>query len=730
MDGEKPHYAHSMEGVRPEQGWQTLQDHLDGVANRAARFAEGFGSAEWARVAAHLHDYGKADPVFQAYLLRANGLDDKDYDGEGTGRVNHSSAGAALAMERFRHPAGKLLAYLVAGHHAGLPDWHSSVTGGAALSVRMEEGKGNLERIREGARFYDPGWDAPQRPPAGITPPGFHLWIRMLFSCLVDADFLDTEAFLNPTCHTARSKFPPVTALKALFDGYMEEKTARAPKTPVNTLRGEILSACREAATGAPGMYTLTVPTGGGKTLSGLAFALDHAARHGKRRIIYVIPYTSIIEQTAGELRRILGDANVIEHHSSLDPENETQRSRLAAENWDAPVIVTTNVQFFESLYAAKPSRCRKLHNISDSVVILDEAQMLPPGLLEPCVGVMNLLVRNFGVTLLLSTATQPAPPGLDSPTEIIPDPAALYKRLRRVEFHFPADLNTPAGWGDVARRLMEHHQVLCVVNTRRHCADLFALMPPGTVHLSALMCGRHRSEVIADVKQRLQNGTPARVVSTQLVEAGVDMDFPVVYRALAGLDSIAQAAGRCNREGRMDGPGKVHVFVSEERHLPDMVRKGAGVARSLLAGGGMSLDTPETFSQYFAQFYGSVNDLGGREFHDLLVKDVNPDLHIQFRTAAEKFKLIDDGGRRPVFVLYGESPELLERLRRWGPNRDLMRGLQRYTVNINARLALQLLGDGLLEEVWPGYLAQSLPSSYDPVMGFVTSNAPPTQRI
>jgi CRISPR-associated endonuclease/helicase Cas3 len=268
------------------------------------------------------------------------------------------------------------------------------------------------------------------------------------------ADFLDTEAFMKPDKPAMRLGYRPLAELGIKFDAYMDKKSQTAPKTAVNAIRQEILATCRATAKQATGLYTLTVPTGGGKTLSGMAFALDHAAHHKKRRIIYVIPYTSIIEQTANTLKEIFGETNVVEHHSNMEPGKETQRSRLASENWDAPVIVTTNVQFFESLYAAKSSRCRKLHNIADSVVILDEAQLLPPDLLTPCVAVMNQLVRNYGVTMVLSTATQPALPGLGTPTEIIPPGMNLYGRLKRTDIRMPTDIHAPLDWPSLAGQL------------------------------------------------------------------------------------------------------------------------------------------------------------------------------------------------------------------------------------------------------------------------------------
>jgi len=704
------YYAHSKEGC-PVAEWQPLEAHLLAVAEKAADFAAPFASGDWAWNAGWLHDLGKADSAFQGYLMRENGLDDADYD---AGKVNHSSAGAAMAEEKLGSCIGRILAYMAAGHHTGLPDWYPNETGNAALSKRLEEGRENLKRIQNYVGAIVGELRITTRPPAFVKKGDFHLWVRMLYSCLVDADFLDTEAFMQPKQIDVRAGFKTLQELKPIFDAFMENKSARADKTPVNAIRQEILAACRNAALQNAGLYTLTVPTGGGKTLSGMAFALDHAVRHGKRRIIYVIPYTSIIEQTAQTLAGIFGAENVIEHHSNLDPERETQRGRLAAENWDAPIIVTTNVQFFESLYAAKSGRCRKLHNIINSVVILDEAQLLPPELLTPCVDVMNRLVRNYGVTMVLSTATQPALPNLDPrKEEIIPSSLDLYGRLKRTEFNLP-DLKTRTAWGDLAKRLQQHEQVLCVVNTRRDCFDLHKLMPEGTIHLSALMCGEHRSAVIAEIKLRLKQGLPIRVISTQLVEAGVDIDFPVVYRALAGLDSIAQAAGRCNREGRL-AKGEVYVFVPPKSAPLGLLRKGEDTTKELCAIQDFNLHQANVFFRYFALFYSRVNDTGN-SFNDWLVRDENPYLHFQFRTAGEKFRLIDDKAQHAVFVRYGDSPRWLDQLRAIGPTRENLRRLQRYAVNLSVWTFNQAKTDGLLEEVGKDYWCWI--GRYDAVIG------------
>ncbi len=695
-------YAHSKKG-RPREEWQCLTDHLAQVAETTSKCAAKFQSEDWGWNAGWLHDIGKAADEFQVYLLRQNGLDDSEYDGIGTGRVNHSSAGAALAEEALGQIIGRVLAYLAAGHHAGLPDYYSADTGRAALQCRIEEGKQNLSRIRPMADELGKQLQQVTKPPVFVKPANFHLWVRMLFSCLVDADFLDTEEFMNPEQKEARKGFVRLDQLKPVFDRHMAEMAAAAPDSPVNAARREVLDACKRVALHNPGLFSLTVPTGGGKTLSGMAFALDHAAKHGEDRIIYVIPYTSIIEQTATVLADIFGADNVIEHHSNLDPEKETQRTRLASENWDAPVIVTTNVQFFESLFSARPGRCRKLHNVVNSVVILDEAQLLPPELLDPCVDAINQLTRHYGVSMVLATATQPALPGLDQPQEIIADPAELYERLKRIELLLPPAPGDSVQWVDIAEKLRQHDQVLCVVNTRRDCHDLYKLMPEETIHLSALMCGEHRSDKIGEIKQKLKVGLPIRVISTQLVEAGVDIDFPVVYRALAGLDSIAQAGGRCNREGKLNASGKlgqVHVFVPPKPAPRGLLRKGEDTTRVLFSLPDFNPQHPAEFTRYFKLFYSTVNNTGSH-FKALLQKDVP---RVQFRTAGNAFKLIDDQAQQTVFVRFDGSGKWIDELRRIGPKREQMRKLQRFTVNVSKRDFDKARIDGLVEETWPGF--------------------------
>ncbi len=703
-------YAHTIPG-NPEQEWQPLEEHLQTVARMAHDFAQSFHSGDWAWNAGWLHDLGKATNAFQSYLRRSNDLDDSEYDADGS-TSNHASTGAAFAVKRLQATIGQTLAYLSAGHHAGLPDWYTADSGAAALTMRLKEGEANLARLLTDAGEVEQRLRAVSKPPPFVKRDNFHLWVRMLFSCLVDADYLNTEEFMELEKVSDRGGFQDMKQLAVTFFRWLDEKERSAERTPVNRIRSEIRRACEAAAEERPGLFSLAVPTGGGKTLSGMAFALRHAIKYGQRRIIYVIPYTSIIEQTGTTLAEILGRGNVIEHHSNLDPEKETARSRLAAENWDAPLIVTTNVQFFESLYAARPSRCRKLHSIVNSVVILDEAQLIPPELLGPCVEVINELTRNYGVTVVLSTATQPALPGLDEPRPIVTNPSKLYGELKRTEIVIPADLSTPTDWPELAEQLRSHHQVLCVVNSRRDCYDLFKLMPEGTLHLSALMCGAHRSEVIAKIKEFLDHKEPCRVISTQLVEAGVDIDFPVVYRALAGLDSIAQAAGRCNREGKLGRSGQVHVFVPPKLAPPGILRKGESKARELFTLPDFDPQAPDSFRRYFELFYASVVDHGSR-FAEMLQKD-SP--CVQFRTAASEFSIIDDQAQQPVLVRWGKSEKYLDELRRIGPKRDNMRRLQRFTVNLRKWTFNKAAGDGLLDEIWPGFWCWA--GTYDSAAG------------
>jgi CRISPR-associated endonuclease/helicase Cas3 len=710
----------------PDGTWleHALEDHLRKVGDLAAVFATSFASDDWARVAGYWHDLGKYRSSFQRYIRTVSGYDRANAHIETSpGRVDHSTAGAIYAKQKL-DTRGHILAYLIAGHHAGLPDWNTADGGGSALSARLTQEELLADAMASSPNMALLNCELPtSRIPGGIG--GFALWVRMLFSCLVDADFLDTEQFMDEKKSGTRADYSNLSELNKTFNAHMFAKTREATASDVNAIRASVLAECRAAANESPGIFTLTVPTGGGKTLSSMAFALDHATKFKKRRIIYVIPFTSIIEQTANIFREIFGDA-VIEHHSNSDEAvTENNKSRLACENWDAPIIVTTNVQFFESLFAARTSRCRKLHNIVGSIVVLDEAQLIPAELRAPILDAMNLLATYYGITFVLSTATQPVlvdthtntgRPAISKSREIIRDPNALFAQLERVRYELPVDVNVPTTWENIAAELADYPRVLCVVNSRRDCLDLHALMPEGTICLSALMCGQHRSAIIETIKATLKSDAPIRVISTQLVEAGVDIDFPVVYRALAGLDSIAQAGGRCNREGKLE-IGLVKVFVPPKPAPLGMLRK------AVLAAGLPATLPPASFTQYFRIYFADIDQQKGEEIRALLTVDKQT-LGCAFRSAAAAFKLIDDEAQRAVYVQYGESTAWLGILASKGPERWLLRKLQRYSVSISVRDFDQMLANSDVIPLWQGGFFAISSSALYGEKGLITPNA------
>ena len=693
-----------------------------------------FGAGDWAYLAGLWHDLGKYQDEFQKKL---NPEDPEVGSETNSGSVNHSTSGALLADKRFK-PIGRILTYAIAGHHAGLPDWIHEIGSGGALSTRLQEAE-LLDRINDRIPH-----EIISRPMPKLAPPGgrpmadehLHLWLRMLFSCVVDADFLDTEKFMEPDKPTQRGQSTHLSQLMEPFDRFMVEKQAQVKDTTINLQRQAIFAMCRKKATLPPGIFSLTAPTGSGKTLSAMAFALEHARHHGKSRVIAAIPYTSIIEQTAAEYKKIFGEDDVLEHHSNLDPDRETLRNRLASENWDIPIVVTTNVQLFESLFASRTSACRKLHNIVNSVIILDEAQMLPPEYLKPILSTLHGLVNHFGVTVVLCTATQPAlsgtigsPPaqfnGLTDVTEILDDPVRMAETFERVEIIIPPSEGQKTTWEEIAAALRQHDQVLCIVNSRRDCRELHALMPPGTIHLSALMCAEERSGIIAGIKARLKDGDAIRVVSTQLVEAGVDIDFPVVYRALAGFDSLAQAAGRCNREGKLNATGRLGEVIVFEPPRPapaGLLRKGQDAGREILRTRNPKNLSPDLFKAYFRLFYSRVNDFDHPHFYSRLVTDARA-FQFQFRTFAEAFHLIDDVEQKGIIVWFRneriDSQRLIEFLRSEGPERWIMRKLQRFIVSVPKGLYDSLERQSIIEDIH-GFGVQSTPGLYRVGLGLL----------
>ena len=654
------YYAHS--GSSPDRDdWHPLAAHLENTGTRASEFLSLPGCGELGRAAGLLHDLGKYTKEFQARLA-----------GDIT-RVDHSTAGARVAIERYGDKLGKILAFCIAGHHAGL-----------ANGVGGHRTRALTERLARPASNLDPAWEEEIELPE-LTPPSLRprdaagvafcasFLIRMVFSALVDADYLDTEAYFGELEGNAapRGQHPSLPELAKRLDSHLETLAAGAVASAVNDLRQEVLSHARRQAAEPPGTFTLTVPTGGGKTLTSLAFALTHAVRYGLSRVIYVIPYTSIIEQTAAVFRDALtaGGADevdfVVEHHSTFDEDRIGRREakeklRLAMENWDAPIIVTTTVQFFESLFANRPSRCRKLHNIANSIVILDEAQTLPLALLRPCVTALDELARNWRTSVVLCTATQPAlaapefPGGFEQSREIAPDPRRLYRAMKRVRIRQAGRMDD----AEIAERLRASPQALCIVNTRRHARELYESVREleGALHLTTLMCARHRREKLGAMQKRLREGRRVRLVATSLVEAGVDIDFPVVLRAEAGLESIIQAAGRCNREGRAP-TGDVLVFrpADTERHkAPPEVSQLAAAARAVMRNCKDSLSL-EAIEDYFRKVYWIRGESLDAKRILARIEDRRSSLDFPFEDIAAEFRLIESA-MVPVIVPYSSE--------------------------------------------------------------------------
>jgi len=681
---------------------QSLPEHLSGTAQLASKFSAAFNNAEWGKLLGLWHDLGKYSEEFQEYIKVNSGYEEDD---QRRTKTDHTSAAAILAKELYPNLFWQPIAYCVAGHHAGLHNYTHEQGIAGDLSDRLLKQE-FLDKIRTKIP-KELLVKTSLNPPIGkaIDPKQMHLWVRMLFSCLVDADYLDTERFMNPESFERRGKYDSLIELKNRFDIHMEEMSKNAPITPVNTIRRRILKDCIESGELSPGFFSITVPTGGGKTLSSMAWALVHALKYNKSRIVFVIPYTSIITQTAQIYRSIFGNDNVVEHHSNIDENTNTQERKLAAENWDAPIIVTTNVQLFESFFANKTSRCRKLHNLVNSIIILDEAQMLPPEFLQPILTTLKGLVDDYGVSVLFSTATQPALTGriggkgrfsfegiaANSVRELVQDVDKLTFDLERVEIQLPENANETIEWSTIADELQQHQRVLCIVNTRNQCRELHDLMPDGTLHLSRLMCTDHIMDVINEIKQRLKEDKPVRVISTQLIEAGVDIDFPVVYRAIAGLDSIAQCAGRCNREGKLNKEnrlGLMKVFVPSKGTPVGLMRKGADTFKEMLinrSDNETALLEPQAFKEYFGLFYSKIDNFDKPDIKNLLWNDAGQ-MKFQFATAARDFRLIDDKGSKTILVEYKEGSDLIQLLKRKGPEPWLMRKLQRYTVSVNER--------------------------------------------
>lgn len=723
-------YAHSP----PDGDWRNahgLRDHLESVAALASRAGEAFQAADFGRYAGLWHDLGKYRRSFQDYI-----------QGRPHGPKSHKWAGAAHA--RTLGGLGRYIALAIAGHHGGIPSETECARG------KWEDAEAELEDAKKAGVPEDllirPGLATPEflNRAARQWPEDkkvlVELFIRMLFSTLVDADYLDTGAFYQPEDRSLRNEahagHADLADLAGRLHQHLEALSAKALPGEVNRVRARVWRDCLRAALLAPGCFSLTVPTGGAKTLASMAFALKHARRHGFRRVIVVLPFTAIIEQNSAVYAEVFGAENVLEHHSAWDAEDRdlseraSHRHKLLCENWDAPIIVTTAVQFLESLHHNKPSVCRKLHHIVGSVVIFDEIQTMPADLLDVTLDTLRVMTRAYRMSLVCCTATQPVlaerldedgrlRPGLGPMHEIIRDPRPMFRTMDRIRVHWPPESEMPpVDWRELAAEVTTHERVLVIVHRRKDAWDLARLLGEDWLHLSASMLPAHRFRVIAGIKALLRVGKPCRVVSTQLVEAGVDIDFPVVYRAMAGCEALAQSAGRCNREGRLQGKGDFHIFWAPTAPPPGILEQGLAITRILRRGGELDLSDPQLYRRYFAKLYASVPTDPRDIQHCRMESD--------FPAMAKKYRLIEQGDMLSIVVPWPElSSKVLaaiQRFRRGYPQKGDLRLLNRATVSIPRRLALAWQSQGLItlhpEFPVPIFNLEDWPHYYDARLG------------
>ncbi|MCG7931864.1 MAG: CRISPR-associated helicase Cas3' [Candidatus Thiodiazotropha lotti] len=702
------YYAHS--GKDPKKSdWQRLDDHLIRVATTAGANAKYFNAESLAEICGLLHDLGKYSKEFALRL-------------EGGKRVDHATAGARFAADKWPQ-LGKLLAYVIAGHHAGLANGIDPGDGRATLKDRLECTIPLLDDV----------WKEEISVPAKLSFPDFipadnmqgfqtAFLVRMLYSCLVDADYLDTECFYLGLegKRQQRGQQPSLKTLRERLDYHLQELSAKhadCATESVNGLRGRILKHARTQALLEPGLFSLTVPTGGGKTLTSMAFALDHAIAHQQRRVIYVIPFTSIIEQNAKVFRDLfiqLGEDVVLEHHSTFDDsgfgwrEETKEKLRLAMENWDAPVVVTTAVQFFESLFADRSSRCRKLHNITGSVIILDEAQMLPQKLLRPTMAAIDELARNYSCSIVLCTATQPAlhadefHNGFINVREIAPDPPQLYRQLDRVSVRH-IGIQTDE---QLAERLRGSRQILLILNNRRHAHSIYDGIGEGEgyFHLTTLMCAKHRKAKLEQIRRRLHDNEACKVVSTSLIEAGIDVDFPLVMRAESGLDAIAQAAGRCNREGKqIKETSNVLVFSSPDWPAPPELEQQAASMRTVFRCHKGDLLAPEAIKAYFQDLFWRDQERLDTKRLLKLHRNHYERLSFPFQTIANEYRIIQSSMRPVIIPFDKEAEQWIERLHHAEFVGRIAKYLQPYIVQVPEQVFLSLKSAGAIAEIGAG---------------------------
>lgn len=704
------YYAHSVEG-RPLEDWQTLEEHLLNVSELAKSFSSKFNSGDHGALIGALHDLGKYSEDFRERIL---GISSKT--------VDHSSAGAKYLLENIdKH--GFMFTYPIVGHHGGMPN-------GDTIKDRLSRNIPSYNTSVENV-----GSKIPIKIPDTVIPEDFlknvtkktalfkiSFFIRMLFSCLVDADYIDTELFYNKNNSKFRKEYKISDRFLHIFNEYMY-KFKDVEQTLVNIKRKEVLLDCKKAADSDRGLFSLTVPTGGAKTLSSMNFALNHAAVNNMDRIIYVIPFTSIIDQTAREFKTIFGKDNVLEHHSNIGEKSQSYRHMLTMENWNSPIVLTTSVQFFESFYSNKPSKCRKLHNVVNSVIIIDEVQSIPRENIPACIEVVKELIASYNCTVVLCTATQPeiniydkiSNGALMDKKEIISNVKDLYSKLKRVNTHNIGEIND----NDLVEKIGSHRQVLCITNTRKHARTLYGMLPKhiNKYHLSASMCAEHRLRIIDNIKDDIKNDFPCVVISTQLIEAGVDIDFPTVYRAIAGVDSLAQSAGRCNRNGKFKA-GDFYIFKPTHRMPVGYFRESASLADTVLKTYD-DIFSIEAVARYFTMLYNV----------DILKKYKNEHIDSKLRTLSEisfkdiaNFKFIENETTSIIVPYNKTAVTLLNIIEKGDAPKKVWRAIQRYSVQLYEKDVKELINNSAITEIKDSIFVLNNNKFYSSEMGLLTN--------
>ncbi|HPV42958.1 MAG TPA: CRISPR-associated helicase Cas3' [Spirochaetota bacterium] len=673
------YYAHTIKN-KSENEWHKLVSHLKETADLAASFANSDGYASIFRLAGYLHDLGKYQPAFQKYLR----------EGGRRGSVPHASWGAAYSLML----KNQEIAFAIDGHHKGLPDRSDAQMDLAPFRNGDIPELDDVIKAFHKDNFIEENQLQVSMP--SLTALNREMFVRYLFSALTDADWLNAEKACNPELSLKREHLTiEYDDLITKIEKYINN---RSKEGELNTLRNKAREFALARAHMPTGFYSMNLPTGMGKTLASISWALEHANHNSLKRIIIVLPYINIIDQTAHILKDILGEEYVLEHHSGIgeelsipeDERNSDYGKRLACENWDCPIIVTTTVQFFESIFSNKPSKCRKIHNIAESVVIFDEVQSLPKEIIIPTLTMLENMLFVMRTSFLFCTATLPAFEkrksfdGIESITSLVDNPDELFQKTRRVEY-LAVNHYEPVDFTEIINLAENQHcSVLSVFNTKKSALEFYKHARGNRswkkhYHLSTGMCPIHRKRVIKNIRQDLSDKNAIFVSSTQLIEAGVDFDFPCVFREIAPLESIIQAAGRCNREGSLGEYGKVFLFCLSDAGMPDkQYRTATWFALDMIKENPDSLYEHSFFHEYYEKLVGL--------FIDGDVRKINKSReNFDFKTVSEAFKIIDKATKGLFIYNYDdESRKFIDDIqRKQYLSRDDFRNMQRYTVQV-----------------------------------------------